>query len=195
MKFPTTYVIETQRCRLRYISKDDIPHIFSASQYPGFTDGMLWEPPSSEEELIPPYEGNVEAWKEDQAYCFTIETIDTCNFIGRASIRKQKELNEWDLGFWTHPERQNNGYMTETILALLKFGFEELAASKVVACHALWNKPSEAILKKAGMEFIDYIPEGFRKNGKWIAENLLGITRKQWMSNQQIEPTEKTSAE
>lgn len=147
MRFPTTKILESLRCRLRYISKDDLPHIFKAAQYPGFTDGMLWEPPASEEELIPPYESNLKAWADDLAYCFTIETKETIEFVGRIAIRKQEEKDLWDLGFWTHPERQKKGYMTEAVETVMEFGFRELDASEIVACHALWNKQSEKVLE------------------------------------------------
>ncbi len=183
MIFPTTKILESPRCRLRYISKEDIPHIFKAAQYPGFTDGMLWGPPASEDELIKPYENNVKAWNDDLAYCFTIEAKETVEFIGRISIRKKEEKDLWDLGFWTHPEQQKKGYMSEAVQAIIGFGFRELQASRIVACHALWNKQSEKVLKKNGMTFIEHIPEGFKKNGKWIEENLLGITFNEWKTN------------
>lgn len=179
MKFPTTKTLESPHCRLRYISLDDIPHIFKAAQYPGFTDGMLWEPPASEDELVAPYENNVKAWTEDLAYCFTIETKEPVDFVGRISIRK-KEEGLWDLGFWTHPEQQNKGYMSEAVRAVMEFGFRELHATRIIACHALWNTQSEKVLKKNGMTFIEYIPEGFQKKGEWIEENLLGISRDEW---------------
>lgn len=141
---------------------------------------MLWDPPNSEYELVAPYENNVKAWAEDSAYCFTIETKEPLAFVGRISIRKKEEKNLWDLGFWTHPKRQGKGYMSEAVQAVIGFGFLELQASRIVACHALWNKPSERVLKKSGMTFIKHIPEGYKKNGKWIEENLLGITRNEW---------------
>lgn len=180
MIFPTTKILESPRCRFRFISKDDMPHIFRAAQHPGFTDGMLWEPPKSEEELIAPYEGNVKAWKEDLAYCFTIETKELVNFVGRISIRKKEEKDLWDLGFWTHPEQLGKGYMSEAVQSVLEFGFQELQASRIVTCHALWNRQSERVLKKDGMAFIEHIPEGFKKKGKWIEENLLGISQDEW---------------
>lgn len=165
---------------------DDIPHILSATRYAGFNDGMLWDPPVNEQELIAPYEANVKAWASDHAYCLTIEEKDSKEFIGRISIRP-KEGSTWDFGFWTHPEKQNRGYMTEAVSALMKFGFEKLEASEITACHAIWNKASEAVLKKVGMRFIEYVPKGFQKNGTWIDENLLGITRKAWESNKSAE--------
>ncbi len=182
MKFPTNHALLSDRCRLRYISKEDIPEIFAASRYPGFTDGMRWEPPESEDELIAPYENNIKAWQNDTAYCFTIETIDPISFVGRIVIRKQKEPNVWDLGFWTHPERQSQGFMSEAVKTLLAFGFLELQAARIEAGHALWNKASERVLKKNGMNFIRRIPQGFQKRGKWIEENLLGIDLDNWQA-------------
>ena len=144
---------------------------------------MLWEPPTSEEELITPYENNVKAWNEDEAYCFTIEAKDSAEFIGRISIRK-KEEKLWDLGFWTHPEQQSKGYMSEAVQAVIDFGFLELGALRILACHALWNKQSEKVLKRNGMTFIKHIPEGFQKNGNWVEENLLGLSLEDWQRNQ-----------
>lgn len=161
---------------------DDIPHIFSATRYVGFNDGMLWDPPANEQELIAPYEANAKAWADGHAYCFTIEDKGSKNFIGRISIRP-KEDSTWNFGFWTHPEKQNHGYMTEAVSALMKFGFEELGALRITACHAVWNRASEAVLKKTGMQFIEYIPKGFQKHGKWVPENLLAISKQEWESN------------
>lgn len=190
MNYPTTLRLETKRCWLRHVSLEDIPHIFSASRYKGFNDGMRWNPPASEDELIAPYENNVQAWQECSAYCFTIEHKPDQAFLGRIAIRSGNESDVWDLGFFTHPEQQKKGYMTEAVSALMKFGFEELGALKITACHAIWNKASESVLKKVGMRFIEYVPEGFQKNGTWVDENLLGITREEWESNKSLDSTE-----
>ena len=186
MKFPTSYTIETRRCRLRIVSLEDIPHIFSATRHKGFNDGMLWDPPSCVEELSAAFEASMRAWTEDQAYCFTIEEREQRKFIGRIAIRS-KEGSVWDIGFWTHPEEQNKGYMKEALAAVVTFGFTELDATRLVACHASWNQASEAVLRSTGMIFLEHIPEGFQKRGEWVAENLLGITREEWESNKTME--------
>ncbi|MDZ4878516.1 MAG: hypothetical protein CLLPBCKN_007951 [Chroococcidiopsis cubana SAG 39.79] len=80
MKISQSYIIETQRCRLRCVSLEDIPHTFSATQYQGFNDGMLWEPPTKEEELIEPYQRSIISWENGEAYTFTIESKDSKNF-------------------------------------------------------------------------------------------------------------------
>jgi len=70
--------------------------------------------------------------------------------------------------------------MTEALKGVLKFGFEELSAVKIEACHALWNKASEKVLKRNGMMFERYLEQGFKKNGQWVEENLLVINREKW---------------
>ena len=69
--------------------------------------------------------------------------------------------------------------MTESVKAIL-VGFETLGAEKIEAYHALWNDQSERVLKRVGMEFIEYIPQGFMKKGKWVEENKLAITKEEW---------------
>lgn len=165
---------------LRFPSLDDIPNIFSATKYKGFNDGILWDPPNSQEELIKPYENAVKAWENNESYCFSIEKETDGSFIGRISIRKDSEADTWNIGFWTHPEHQNLGYMSEASKAVIKFGFTELSAEKIIACHALWNKASERILKSNGMKFRKYIEKGFQKKGKWVEENMLELNKADW---------------
>ena len=183
MKYPIDYTLETERCVLRYPSRDDIPFIFTATQVPGFTDGMLWEPPSKEAECIAPHEANCLAWAEDRAYCFSIVNKINHDFLGRIAIRRQEQEDVWDFGFFTHPDHYGKGYMTESVAKLMQFGFEEIGAKQIIAGHALWNKASEAVLMKNGMRFLKHIPQGFKKKGTWVEENRLGITRAEW--NQQ----------
>jgi len=141
---------------------------------------MLWDPPTNEEELEKPLEDGRKAWEEGRAFNFTIELLESTEFIGRIGIRQEAEDKVWNVGFWTHPKHQGEGYMSESVERIIEFGFSQLGALRIVACHALWNVASERVLKKAGMTFIRYIPEGYQKKGKWVEENLLGLSLDSW---------------
>ncbi|BAZ26492.1 GCN5-related N-acetyltransferase [Kalymmatonema gypsitolerans NIES-4073] len=186
MKIPRTYRINTKRCILRCISEQDIPYVFSATRFEEFNDGMLWEPPQSIEELKEPFKKSLQAWDAGLAYTFTIECANTTAFLGRISIRKHKAEGVWSLGFWTHPEYQRQGYMTEAAKAIIEFGFTVLDADRIEACHALWNTGSEKVLTRIGMKFVCYIAQGFQKHGKWVEENLLAIETEDWKSSKKI---------
>lgn len=184
MAIPKSFALETLRLRLRLAALEDIPHVFSASQYPGFTDGMLWEPPQTMEELEEPHRKIIRAWEDDQAFGFTIEDRSTGIFLGRISIRPAKVSGNWNIGFWTHPEHQGRGIMSEAVQAVLNFGFEHLEAAQVEADYAVWNKASERVLQKNGMQFVRYVEQGYQKNGAWVAEHQVAISREEWKSLQ-----------
>jgi len=141
---------------------------------------MVWSPPEKQEDLIEPLRNNKKAWESGKGYAFTITEKENGKPLGRISIRKIDKENRWNVGFWTHPESQKQGIMTEALKGVLKFGFEELSATEIEACHALWNKASEKVLKRNGMTFERYLAEGFKKNGKWVEENLLVIDLEKW---------------
>lgn len=143
---------------------------------------MLWDPPNNKEEMIEPFHNGIEAWEEDRAYSFSIEDIKDQELLGRISIRKTKEKNRWNIGFWTHPKHQKKGVMTKALQVVLEFGFTRLDAEIIEACYALWNKGSEKVLKRNGMTFEKYIEKGFEKNGKWVEENLLAINKDEWLN-------------
>lgn len=178
---PPSFTLETKRCRLRHIDMDDIPHIFDATRHPGFNDGMMWDPPATIEELLVPHQRNVEAWQAGIAYCFTIETKAARDFVGRVAIRFQQH-DFWSIGYWVHPREQGKGYASEAAARVVQFGFEQLALEQITATHAVWNIASRRVLEHAKMHFVEHIPQGFTKNGDWVAEDRLLITRAEWVA-------------
>ncbi len=181
MKLPKTFFIETERCRLRIVSREDIPYVFSATRFSGFNDGMLWEPPETIEELKVTYQKNILRWEEGSVYSFTIEDKNNAAFIGRIGLYSEMEADIWSVGFWTHPDKQNLGFASEALKAIVDLAFSQLGALRVDGCHALWNIASKRVLEKAGMTFVRHIPEGFKKDGKWVSENLLSVHKNQCM--------------
>jgi [ribosomal protein S5]-alanine N-acetyltransferase len=178
---PHDFIIQTKRCLLRRPSADDLPHVFAATRFPGFNDGMQWEPPAIIDELDEPLRANLLAWDEGSMFVFTIADPSSNSLIGRIGIRKTNRVDVWNLGFWMHPEHQGQGYMTESVTAILTFGFERLGATQIEASYALWNKSSRRVLEKVGMKFSGYIPHAFQKWGRWIEANKMSMTRREWL--------------
>lgn len=181
MSIPVDYTITTARLYLKSVAEEDLPFVFDATRYEGFNDGMMWEPPATVEELRPHLKSSADAWVHDGEYSFSIWALDVPGtFIGRISIRKTEADKVYNIGYWTHPAHQGNGYMTEAVEAILAFGFNKLDAVEVMAEYATWNEASGRVLEKVGMSRIAYIEEGFKKKGVWIPEYRMSITRSRW---------------
>ncbi|MEL6986676.1 MAG: GNAT family N-acetyltransferase, partial [Bacteroidota bacterium] len=171
MKVPLSLVLETERFKLRAPKLADVPFIFSATRHEGFNDGMPWGPPDSIDELLPNVQKALDVWEANTAFSFTIVEKQEDDLIGRISIRSTKETNRWNVGFFTHPLQQKKGVMSEVLAEVVQFGFTSLNAQVIEALYAIWNVGSERVLHKNGFKFVEFIEEGFRKNGIWVHEH------------------------
>ena len=167
---PLDFTLATERLILRLPNESDLPHVWSASRVPGFNDGMLWNPPEHPDELRGPLERAVKAWREGQGYQFSIDMGRV--FAGRISLRPTEERT-LDVGFWTHPDHQGRGLMTEALVAVADLAFGTLDAETLIAYHADWNLASRRVLEKAGFRPVRAIPGGFVKNGVAADETLV----------------------
>lgn len=175
--------INTNNYRLRIPNASDIDFVFSASRYPGFNDGMQWDPPIHKEELIIPLNNNINSWKNGIGYSFTIESKKNKSIpLGRVSIRITEEKEVWDIGYWIHPEHQGKGIMTEVVKSIADFGFKTLKATKIRSRYAIWNKASEKVLINNRFIFVRHIEEGFIKNNNWVPENEMCLTKERWVN-------------
>ena len=180
------FTIETARCRLRCPAPADLPAVFTATRHAGFNDGMQWEPPIAIEELDQPLRETLLDWAAGKTFCFTIANPASDCLIGRIGLRQTNRVQVWNLGFWTHPDYQGQGYMTEATTAMIEFGFEQLGATRIEASYALWNQASQRTLTRVGMRLVRYIPHAFQKRGRWIEANKMEITQREWASSKHI---------
>lgn len=174
-------ILHTDRCTLRCITIADEEHVWSASRHPGFTDGMLWNPPETKEEMRPVTEKCIAEWEKDVGYVWTIETKDGA-FVGRIHLRREfdDQPDIYGIGFWTHPDQWGKGYMTEVAKEVLRFGFEDLGIQKIVSGHAQWNMASKRVHEKIGMRHTGFSADYVMKNGKPFPEERYELTREEW---------------
>lgn len=75
----------------------------------------------------------------------------TNRIIGHSGFFQVKELNLPEIGFTIERSKWRRGFAFETSLAMLKYGFDALGFSTVVAFAQMQNVASEAVMKKLGM--------------------------------------------
>ena len=177
--------LTTPRCVLRCASDEDVEDVWSATRYPGFNDGMRWNPPRLKSEIAAWTKHNLDIWRSGEEYVFTIRARADGRFVGRVSICRERVRGVWSIGFWIHPERWRQGLATEASRAVINFGFETLAAKKIVASHALWNVASQRVMEKLGLTYVRDNPRAFAKNGRWVAEAEYETDRDSWRAREE----------
>jgi ribosomal-protein-alanine N-acetyltransferase len=150
----TEIKIVTERIQLRLIELSDLNSIHELHSLPE-TDqyNTLGIPGSIEEtKLI------VEPWIAENKlnkvtnYTFAIEGITDKTFIGLFGLKigneKYKRAEVW---FKIHSKSYGKGYATETLKAIIDFGFETLNLHRIHAGCAVNNTASIRVLEKSGM--------------------------------------------
>jgi len=72
--------------------------------------------------------------------------------IGGVGLRRERDHNRAELGFWLGVPYWGNGYATEAARAVLRYGFESLGLHRIQASHFSNNPASGAVLRKIGMQ-------------------------------------------
>jgi ribosomal-protein-alanine N-acetyltransferase len=112
------------------------------------------------------------------------ELIGSC----RIEIRSAA-YGSGDLGYVLHRRHWGRGYATETIGALLGFGFERLALHRIWATCDVENRASARVLEKVGMRREGHLRQNVRRKGEWRDSYLYAILAPEWRDGSWTHPS------
>ena len=81
------------------------------------------------------------------------------------------------LGYWIGAPHCNQGYMTDSLAAILEFAFSRLGLHRVEAACLPANEASRRLLLRAGFREEGYAREYLRISGRWQDHQLFAILR------------------
>jgi len=146
--------IVTKRTRLRLIELSDLDSIHQLHTLPEVDEYNALGIPENLEET----KSIIKPWIEENQssriknYTFAIQQIKTKEFIGLFGFKlgsdKYKNAEVW---YKIHTNFWNKGYATETLRAVIKFGFNTLGLHRIQAGCAVENIGSIKVLEKSGM--------------------------------------------
>ena len=81
------------------------------------------------------------------------------------------------LGYWIGSPHCNQGYMTESLAAILEFAFSRIGLHRVEAACLPANEASRRLLLRSGFREEGYAREYLRISGRWQDHQLFAILR------------------
>ncbi len=178
-------VLETPRLRMRPLERSDTSAIQHAASARKIADTMISLPhpyPAGEAER---YVAKQQA--EREAGCsatFTIEQKVEGGFCGLVEVRDiDREHSQGELSFWLAVEAWGQGYMSEIIQAVMRYGFEVIGLNRLYAYHMLRNPASGRVLEKNGFKQEGLLHQRVRKWGKFEDVKLWAILRREWQNS------------
>lgn len=175
-------VLETKRLRLRPVKVSDAGAIQEAASAWEIADTMI--------SLPHPYpDGEAERFiarqraerSEGRAATFTIEQASDDIFCGIVEVRDiDREHAQAELSFWLAVPAWGQGYMSEVVQAVLRYGFDDLGLNRLYAYHMTRNPASGRVLEKNGFAQEGVLRQRVRKWGRFEDVALWAILAENW---------------
>ena len=144
--------IATERLLLNQAVPSDIPNIVRYAGNKKIVEHTRTMPhPYFEEDAISWLNMANEGFKKDNQYIMAIRLKANESFIGGIGLTVDLTNNRAELGYWVAEPHWNQGYASEAVGAILKYGFEELRLNKIIAVYLPTNKASGKVMIKNGM--------------------------------------------
>ena len=142
----------TDRLHLRKIHIYDIPLLVKYANNKQVSDHILNIPyPYQEPDAVFRIRYVNEGFKTNSRYVFAIVLKETNEFIGEISLHLDDKKDVAQLAYWIGEPFWKNGFATEAVKAILKFGFETLNVDLIFATCDEKNLASTRVLEKNEM--------------------------------------------
>ncbi|MFH2037421.1 MAG: GNAT family N-acetyltransferase [Candidatus Zixiibacteriota bacterium] len=159
-------IIKTKRLLLRPFTLNDAKDVQRLAGMKEVAETTLNIPHPYEdgmaEEWISGHKKNLE---EDKTITYAITSKDNTELIGAISLVLNLRHQNAEVGYWIGVPFWNNGYCTESLKAIIRYGFEELKLNRIHAHHYVRNEASGKVMQKAGMQFEGYHRQYVISNG------------------------------
>lgn len=136
-----------------------------------------------------PYEkGMAEQWIADRkrahedgtAVSFAITLADNATVIGSISLDIVQIHRHARLGYWLGVPYWNQGYCTEAVRAVLRYGFMQLNLHRIYSPHFEGNAASGRVLQKVGMTYEGRMREHYVRFDRFVDLELYGMLQREF---------------
>ena len=169
----------TQTLLLGEIRASDIPSIVKYAANINVARNLLNLPhPYQEKDAIFWINMAHQGWADNSMCIFGIRLQATEELIGGIGLHITTTFDRAELGYWIGEPHWGKGYMSETIAAVMKYGFETVHLNKIYAIHFLDNPASGKVMMKNGMVKEGEMKEHVKNRDGYKDVALYGLTQK-----------------
>ena len=150
--FSSLPVIDTARLRLRPLTMRDEKDMFRYASDPAVSRHVLWETHENPRQTRAHLRSALRQYRAGDPSSFAIERKSDHRMIGTIGFMWINcEHRSGEVGYSLARDCWNQGYATEALGAVLRFGFETLRLNRIEAQHTVENPASGRVMEKCGM--------------------------------------------
>jgi len=177
--------LHTKRLLLRPLGAADAPALFEAFSDPRVMRYWSTPPWPSMDAAHALVERDLKAMASGEYVRLGIERREDGRLLGNCTLFKiDAPCRRAEVGYGLAYSAWGNGYMHEALLALLEFGFSELALNRVEADIDPRNEPSARSLERLGFKREGCLRERWIVGAEVSDSALYGLLLSVWQANQ-----------
>ena len=114
-------------------------------------------------------------------YSFACQRRDDGAFVGTVGLRMRRDENAGMLGYLLGRAYWGNGYATEAVGRILRYGFDQLGLGTVRGNSVPENIASARVMERVGMRLVGRDREPAPARGRTMDVEVRAITRGDWL--------------
>ena len=167
--FPT---IKTEKLLLRQFVDSDINNIFIGLSHPQIIKyyGISYDSLEGAKEQLKFFK---ELEQNETGIWWAVCSTDNTLFYGAGGLNNLSKVHKKaEIGFWLLPEFWRQGIMTEAMLLISNYGFNELALHRIEGFVETENQSCKTAVAKLGFRHEGTMVDCEIKNGKFISLDI-----------------------
>ncbi len=176
-------MLTTERLILRKWEEADAEDLYNIAKNEKVALPCGWMPHESVEKSLMLIQTVL---RSDDIYAICLK--ETGKVIGSTGLKVGSDSSEFcidsseaEVGYWIGEEYWRQGFTTEAIIELMRFGFEEMGLSKLWCNHFEGNKASNGVKEKLGFKHINIINDHKAERINKVVDLYVGcITLEEW---------------
>lgn len=163
-------IIETDRLLIREFVEDDAEAFFSFNSDPEVMR-FTGEPPSTSVDLVKKQIRDYPDYRLHGYGRWAVVYKPDRRVVGFNGLKFLEDLQEVDLGYRLRSDYWGRGIATESSMAVLRYGFEDLGLKRIIGLVLPENLASIRVLEKIGMRFDGMIDFCGERAQRWAVES------------------------
>ncbi len=173
--------LETPRLRLRKLTLKDAQDVYAYSRDPMVAEHVLWEAHRSIFDTRSYIRFMQRKYRMGEPASWGIVIKETGQVVGTIGFMWiQQDNASAEVGYSLSRAFWNQGYMTEALSRVIRYGFEALGLNRIEAQHEVTNPASGAVMRKCGMVREGTLRQRLMNKGHFVDVDLYAILRHDW---------------
>ena len=164
-------ILETERLILRRMLKTDADDMFEYARRSDTTRYLTWNPHPDRKYSYQYLVYLQQKYKQGEFHDWAVVLRDSGKMIGTCGFTRFDFTNDSaEVGYVINPDFHGNGYATEALRRVMRFGFDYLELHRIEAKYMDGNAASRRVMEKCGMTF-----EGIRRESLFIKGGFVDV--------------------